>query len=783
VKIKTKLMVGSLTLVVSAIAIVSFMANFIAQKTSTEAMSALARDKLSSTLEFKKSHIVGYLNNLSNQMELLAQEQNTDAANYFFTNALDTYTGQSTLPAGGKEKVIAYYKENFELPYNNKNQTPAPTADEYFAGFDDGQWLQQYHYMVENPNVYGEKHMMDTPVNDFSSGYSNGHAGYHKIFKKYASKSGYGDIYLIDEQGRVTYSLNKGFEFGTSVIDGPFANTGLGRAYQAALNLKIGEVVVEDFSSYAPLLGTPAAFIASPLVKFKRVRGVFIVQLPIKVIDSIMTNNKEWKKIGLGDTGETYLVGADSTLRNTSRLEYENHESYIKKLKQFNDQHPQPIEQIINSGSSIGLQKVVTQSTQAALNGDSGFDVITQYDGRKVLSAYSPINVEFFDWAIISEIDYDEAFESTAQLSATLNRYLVVLAVVVIAVSILFILFLANLIFKPINAISLKMNEIADGSGSLSSRLDDHGSNEISDFAHGFNSFASKLEHIVVQTVSASEALIEQSDQLITLSQQSKQQSLVQTDKIDDIISSVEKISVSIGVNAEHANNTAKVAAEADAQAQSGKAATSEAIAAIESVSNEVQNTARVLKTLEQESENVSKVLSVIDAISDQTNLLALNAAIEAARAGEHGRGFAVVADEVRSLSQKIQKETHSIYETVSRLQAGTLEAVDVMQQSVDKTIIGVTRSTDAGQILDMVVTSSREITVMNKEIAATTKDQNEIIHSIETNIESTSKITQQATQLSADIDQIGGQISQLANELQQLVRLFSSDKDDATKA
>jgi hypothetical protein len=132
-------------------------------------------------------------------MELLAQEQNTDAANYFFTNALDTYTGQSTLPAGGKEKVIAYYKENFQLPYNNKNQTPAPTADEYFAGFDDGQWLQQYHYMVENPNAYGEKHMMDTPVNDFSSGYSNGHAGYHKIFKKYASKSGYGDIYLMSK--------------------------------------------------------------------------------------------------------------------------------------------------------------------------------------------------------------------------------------------------------------------------------------------------------------------------------------------------------------------------------------------------------------------------------------------------------------------------------------------------------------------------------------------------------------------------------------------------------
>jgi methyl-accepting chemotaxis protein len=770
-------MLGSLTLVVSGIAIVSIMANYIAQKTSTEAISELARDKLSSNLEFKKAHIVGYLNNLGNQMELFAQEQNTDAANYFFLNALDTYATQTSLPTGGKEKVMAYYKANFQIPYNKKNQTPALAPEAYFKGFDDNQWLQQYHYIVQNPNIDGEKYKMDTPVNDFSSGYSNGHGAYHEIFKKYANKSGYGDIYLIDGQGRVTYSLNKGFEFGTSIIDGPFANTGLGRAYLAALEVKKGEVVVEDFSPYAPLLGTPAAFMASPLVKFKRVRGVFIVQLPIKAIDSVMTNNKEWKKVGLGDTGETYLVGPDSTLRNAKRLEYENFDTYTQKLKEFNHENPQPIETIVASGSGIGLQKVVTKSTEAALNGESGFDIINQYDGRKVLSAYSPLDVKFFNWAIISEIDYDEAFASTAKLSNTLNRYLLVLAACVIALSVIFILFLANLIFKPINGIAIKMHEIADGNGSLSSRLDGSGNNEISDFANGFNSFASKLEHIVSRTVSASESLIKQSDQLITLSQKGKQQSLVQADKIEGIIGSVEKISASISVNAEHATNTSKVAAGANKKAQAGKAATSEAIIAIQSVSNEVENTAQVLKKLEQESDNVSKVLSVIDSISDQTNLLALNAAIEAARAGEHGRGFAVVADEVRSLSQKIQKETHSIYETIGKLQAGTLKAVEVMQQSIDKTVVGVTRSTDAGQILDMVVESSREITGMNEEIAATTRDQNNIIHSIESNIESTSKITQQATQLSTQIDQIGGQISQLANELQQLVRLFSNDK------
>ncbi len=780
-KIKTKLITGTLTLVVFSVAAVGFMANHIAQNASTDAINELTKDKLSSTLESKKTHIEEYLNNLRNQVQLLAEEYNTDSANYHFFASFTEISTASGLKPGMKEEVVEYYENNFQNPFNQVNTTKAPSVDEYFRGFTNDHWLLQYHYMVANPNSIIEKYKMDAPDNEFSP-YSSGHRGYHEVFRKYANQLGYGDIYLIDGDGKVNYTLNKGFELATSVMDGPFSNTGLGRVFRAALKAQKGEVIVEDFSAYSPLFGAPVAFMASPLVKFKRVRGVFVVQLPIDVIDSIMTNNKQWKKVGLGESGETYLVGSDKTLRNTNRLKYENSEKYFELLKKFNATNPQPIANIEVSGSNIGLQKVNTPSTEAALNGESGFNIIEQFDGRKVLSAYSPINVKGFKWAIISEIDYLEAFKDAINLSRKLSVSLLIVSGILVAISILFILFLANIIFKPLNIITKNMHEIASGDGNLKDRLDAKGNNEISDFANGFNMFVSKIEHIVTRVATTSSTLLKQSNDLINISNTGKQKSLIQKDKIADIVNSIHSISENIDKNNEYANSTTKVAEMANKKSQEGKNATTKAVSAIELVAEEVNKTAIVLKDLETDSKNISEILSVIDEISNQTNLLALNAAIEAARAGENGRGFAVVADEVRNLSFRIQKETHSISETISKLQKGTYDAVNIMQQSVDQTRVGVSLSIAAGETLDTVVETSSEIASMNEEIASAAHEQKQIIHSISTNVESTNLLAQEASEAAMEIDGVGNNISNLARELQELIAQFSDDKEQKKK-
>ncbi len=776
-RIKTKLITGTLTLVVSSIFAVSMVANYIARNISTEVLSQLAQDKLSATLEGKKSHIEKYLQGLRDQVQLLAEEYNTDSANYHFFSSVTEISTASGLKPDMQDAVKEYYEENFRKPLEKINPDAVITADEYFKDFTKDIWIMQYHYMVANPNTINEKYRMDSPADEFSP-YSAGHAGYHEVFRKYANRLGYGDIYLIDADGRVNYTLRKGFELGTNIISGPFKDTGLGKVYRKAMKAKKGEVIVEDFSSYSPRLGAPVAFMASPLVKFNRARGVFIAQLPIDVIDSIMTNNKEWKKVGLGESGETYLVGADGTMRNTSRLKYEDPERYVQELEKYQDTNPQPIQKIVNSGTNIGLQTVMTPSTEAALAGETGFKTIKQYDGRQVLSAYAPLQAKGFNWAVISEVDYDEAFESASNLSNRLNSSIVITSIVLVIVAIFFVLFLANIIFKPLNMITQNMHEIASGDGNLKDRLNDEGDNEISEFAKGFNQFVSKIEHIVNRVASTSDALLKQSNQMSKISNTGKQKSLDQNSKISDVVEAIHSISENIDKNTEYANSTKKVAEEANNKSKEGKTATTKAVSAIELVAKEVDKTAEVLRELEVDSKNISEILSVIDEISNQTNLLALNAAIEAARAGENGRGFAVVADEVRNLSFRIQKETHSIAETINKLQNGTGDAVSIMQQSVEQTKTGVNLSIAAGETLDSVVATSTEITTMNEAIANAAEEQKNIIHSISSNIELTSNLAKEAADASTEIDGIGNEISILARELQDLISQFS-DKDE----
>ncbi|WP_156492417.1 HAMP domain-containing protein, partial [Oleiphilus sp. HI0080] len=341
----------------------------------------------------------------------------------------------------------------------------------------------------------------------------------------------------------MNYSLKKGFELGTNIKDGVFAGSGIGRVFRKSLELQQGELAFEDFSAYAPLLDEQVAFIATPIVKFKRVRGVLIVQFPIDKIDEIMTNNRSWIDTGYGLSGESYLVGPDSKLRNTSRLNAEDLNLYLEYLGAHQQETPQPLEQIRARGSGIGLQKIDTLATRAALSGETGFSQTHRYDGEEMLSAFAPIEVDGFNWAIISEMTANEAFESAQQLSKELSYSLLILLIAVSACAITLIFFSANLLFKPIENMAIKMHEIANGQATLSSRLNDSGDNEISKFAASFNLFVSKLANLVEQTQQTSIALVEQSTKLTQLAQAGTQQAENQNEQMTNIQSSINQIS------------------------------------------------------------------------------------------------------------------------------------------------------------------------------------------------------------------------------------------------
>jgi len=779
-KIKSKLVIGSLTLLLTSLALVGLTSTYIASTKTNSALADLTKSKLESVLALKKAHIEAYLSGLTKQFQLMGKDQNTGAAAFHFDSTIDVINQSSSMSEDKKAQLKQYFKNNFADKYNTKTTGQKINVDSYFADFDENAWLLQYHYIFANDNPVGEKHKLESPTNEFSS-YSGAHGGYHTTFMAYADKLGFGDVYLIGPNGRVNYSLKKGFELGTNLNNGVFKNTGLGRAFQGALSAKQDELVFEDFSAYAPLLDAPAAFIATPLIKFRRVRGVLVVQFPIDSIDAIMTNNRSWQDLGFGKTGEAYLVGPDMRLRNTSRLNAENPEKYIQLLSQ--DANHQPIDQIQARGTGIGLHQINTEATRAALAGETGFTTLTGTTGQRVLSAYAPVNVKGFNWAIISEIDYAEAFATAAQVSKELGLSLIALTLAVAGIGALLVWIFAQRLFIPIESMGNKMEEIAEGNATLNSRLNANGNDEIARFAGSFNLFVSKLSTVIERTEHTSLALVAQSTQLTLLSKQSSAHTHDQAEQIDSIRNSIEQISTSVEQNSLRAHEAADAATSAEQASLNGKAAADQAIGAIKNVEKEVDDTAEALISVEKNTDSVADVLAVIDSISEQTNLLALNAAIEAARAGENGRGFAVVADEVRSLSHKIQKETSVINETVESLRKETTQAVSVMQKSKQQTNESYVLSEQAGNALGSVVEASQNIANANKEIANNTSTNTELVKSIHTNIERTVEITSESTRAAVEVDKIGHEISALAEELGELVSQFLDDKEQTELA
>lgn len=390
-KIKTRLVIGALALVLISLLLVGLISNSVSRNLVSGAIEELYQSKLESILALKKRQIESYLEGLRKQVLLMALDQNSGSAAFHFDSTFDIIEQTTSFTEKQNEELLAHYRDAYQAPFNRLNSAAAPSAEKFYAGMGVNAKLLQYHYLFANPNPVGEKHKLESPVNEFSS-YSSSHAGYHRSFQAYAENLGFGDVFLIGPNGRVNYSLNKGFELGTNLNDGPFSQSGLARVFKKALALKQGELAFEDFASYAPHLNSPAAFIATPFIKFKRIRGVMVVQFPIDTIDAIMTDDQGWSKVGLGKTGQAYLVGPGNVLRSTPRENAEDPEAYLASLRAGGNYDSVTLDQLAARGTGIGFQAIKSSLANKALNGESGFSELATQD-KNVLVAYSPISV------------------------------------------------------------------------------------------------------------------------------------------------------------------------------------------------------------------------------------------------------------------------------------------------------------------------------------------------------------------------------------------------------
>lgn len=759
--IRGRLVAGTAALTLIPLLLLALALGYYASRQSASALDQRAYDQMASIRAGKQEEIVAYFENVRDLMRTVSNTAEVRQA------LIDTAAAQPQMVAGtdlarAKAALSDYYRNDFGKQYRIRNPGQNADISKLVETLPPQTLAAQYAYIAGNPNPLGKKNDLDQ-AND-GSAYSAAHARIHPYARRAVQSYGLYDFFLVDAQtGFVVYTYFKELDFGTSLRSGPWAQTGLGQAFSKAAAAKApDEVFITDYATYRPSYDDQASFVSTPIVQNGKTIGVFVVQLPIDRVNEIMTFKGKWKDVGLGDSGQTYLVGADKAPRSISRFMKENSNGFVASMRTLK----LPTEKLAamdSRDSNVGLMQIDTQGVRQALEGKIGTAVYPDYRGIDVLGSFAPIDVLGLRWGILSEIDASESNGPVASLQRGILFAGLATLLLVGLVALFAGLRLARSINTPLAQVQETVKKVT--AGDLAARTKLKTTDEIAELSNALDTL---LDEKVTELARAQEENEQLNNSVIeimmSVAQLAQRDLKVKVPVSEDVTGAVSdainmmtsstagalkqvtsisnQVSDSSGRVRDRADTVLKLADEASNQANAASAelsatanalrqigdqaqgagreaeraltATGEALtvvrATVEGINNsrdQIRETEKRVKRLAERSQEISSAVNIIGQIAERTSVLALNASMQAVAAGEAGRGFAVVADEVKRLAENAREATQQIAGLVSAIQADTTETLQAMNGTI-------------AQVVDITKLADRAGTQMNDTRAAT---------------------------------------------------------------
>jgi methyl-accepting chemotaxis protein len=778
--VRQKLLFGGALLILLAVLLTAGFLGVSATNAGEEALRVEARNKLTAIRENKRQQVDDYFNSAAATMRALSGTTTfVEAMRAFNTAAAGLVSELSWSPEAvitNRKRLETYYTNDFTAEFAKRNPSGAPDMAAVAAKLDLTTVAMQHLYVSANPNPLGEKNKL--AVVPEASSYGTSHALYHPGIESLRASLGYYDVFLVNNAGRVVYTAFKELDFGTSLVDGVAAKTGLGQTWSKLQDAKPGDIAISDYAEYVISYNDQASFLGTPIFEGQRRLGTLLIQVPLDQITRVMTSNKRWPEVGLGKTGESYLVGDDALMRTDSRQIIENKADFLNASK--GGLSPAALTMMEKKNTSIGLIKVDSTGAKRALAGETGFADYTGYRGNAVLGAYAPFPLLGLKWAIIAEIDTAEALAPARELRNRIIQVALIGGLIALSLGGLGVFTAGTRFLRPIEKLSATVRKVS--AGDFTARTNLTQGDEIGQLGRQFDTLLDERIAQLAQSQRENDKLNESIVQLLEAVFRLSQRDLTVkvpvrediTGSLADAINALSSETASVmgdvvetANNVEGASNRVKeqadgvlmvaaqereeVARATDAlqlaslamqqiadrakrcntAADRAVTATAAALVTVQStvggmdgIRETIRETEKRMKRLSERSQEISTIVSLINSISERTHVLAINANMQAAMAGEAGRGFAVVASEVQGLAENARLATAQISQLVSNIQLETADTIATMNDAVSQVVEGSKLARQAGEQMNQTQAATSNLVELVGEIDVSAQQQ-----------------------------------------------------------